>query len=76
MTLLALILALQAQEEIRLLVRSDDMGAAQAVNEGCVKSVVDGIARSVEIIVPAPGTPRPSACSKIVPRSTSASTSA
>lgn len=47
-----------AQEEIRLLVRSDDMGVAQAVNEGCVRSVVDGIARSVEVIVPGPWYPQ------------------
>ena len=56
MTLL-LLLAL-AQEEIRLLVRSDDMGAAQSINEGCVKSVLDGIARSVEVIVPGPWYPQ------------------
>lgn len=42
------------QEEIKLLVRADDMGAAQAVNEGCLKSAVDGIVRSVEVIVPGP----------------------
>jgi predicted glycoside hydrolase/deacetylase ChbG (UPF0249 family) len=56
MTLL-LVLAL-AQEEIRLLVRSDDMGVAQAVNEGCLRSCVDGIARSVEVIVPGPWYPQ------------------
>jgi predicted glycoside hydrolase/deacetylase ChbG (UPF0249 family) len=56
MTLL-LLLAL-AQEDIRLLVRSDDMGVAQAVNEGCVRSCVDGLARSVEVIVPGPWYPQ------------------
>ena len=40
--------------EIRLLVRADDMGAAQAVNEGCIEACKSGIARSVEVIVPGP----------------------
>jgi predicted glycoside hydrolase/deacetylase ChbG (UPF0249 family) len=40
--------------EIRLLVRADDMGAAQAVNEACIKSYKDGIVKSVEVIVPGP----------------------
>jgi predicted glycoside hydrolase/deacetylase ChbG (UPF0249 family) len=40
--------------EIRLLVRADDMGAAQAVNEACIKTYKDGIVKSVEVIVPGP----------------------
>src|SRR5262245_64767970 len=40
--------------EIRLLVRADDMGVAQSVNEACIKSCKEGIARSVEVIVPGP----------------------
>ena len=45
----------QADEgEIKLLVRSDDMGVAHAVNEACLESVTDGIARSIEVIVPGP----------------------
>lgn len=45
----------QAQNgEIRLLVRADDMGAAQAVNEACILSCSKGIARSVEVIAPGP----------------------
>jgi hypothetical protein len=40
--------------EIRLLVRADDMGVAQAVNEACIKSYRDGIVKSVEVIVPGP----------------------
>ena len=43
-----------AADEILLIVRSDDMGMAHAVNQACVKTVTDGIARSVEVIVPAP----------------------
>jgi hypothetical protein len=43
-----------APAEIRLLVRSDDMGVARAVNEACIQSCRDGIARSVEVIVPGP----------------------
>lgn len=40
--------------EIRLLVRGDDMGAAQSVNEACILSAREGIVRSVEVIVPGP----------------------
>jgi chitin disaccharide deacetylase len=40
--------------KIRLLVRADDMGVAQAVNEACIKSYKDGIVKSVEVIVPGP----------------------
>src|SRR5438552_791918 len=35
---------------IELLVRADDMGVAEAVNEACVASYKHGIARSVEVI--------------------------
>ena len=40
--------------EVRLLARADDMGAAQSVNEACIKSYKEGIVRSVEVIVPGP----------------------
>ena len=40
--------------EILLIVRSDDMGAAHAINEACLQSVTKGIARSIEVLVPAP----------------------
>jgi chitin disaccharide deacetylase len=40
--------------EIRLIVRGDDMGAAQAINEGCIEAYKNGIVRSVEVIVPGP----------------------
>lgn len=43
-----------APTEIRLLVRADDMGAAQSINEGCIEACNAGIARSVEVIVPGP----------------------
>lgn len=43
-----------ATDEIRLLVRADDIGAAQAVNEACIRSCTLGIARSVEVIAPGP----------------------
>jgi predicted glycoside hydrolase/deacetylase ChbG (UPF0249 family) len=42
------------ESEIRLLVRSDDMGVAHAVNQACLESVTKGIARSIEVIVPGP----------------------
>jgi predicted glycoside hydrolase/deacetylase ChbG (UPF0249 family) len=44
----------QAAREIRLVVRADDMGAAQAVNEACIHAHKQGIVRSVEVIVPGP----------------------
>src|SRR5437763_222912 len=37
-------------EVIELLVRADDMAVAQSVNEACIASYKDGIARSVEVI--------------------------
>jgi len=43
-----------AADEIRLLVRADDMSAAQAVNEACVRTCTQGIARSVEVIASGP----------------------
>ena len=55
MSTLLLSVALLLQEkpgEIRLLVRADDMGVALGVNEACIRACKDGIARSVEVIVP------------------------
>jgi predicted glycoside hydrolase/deacetylase ChbG (UPF0249 family) len=40
--------------DIRLIVRADDMGAAQAVNEACIRTYKDGIVTSVEVLVPGP----------------------
>jgi predicted glycoside hydrolase/deacetylase ChbG (UPF0249 family) len=37
---------------IELLVRADDMGVAQSVNEACIAAYREGIVRSVEVIVP------------------------
>jgi predicted glycoside hydrolase/deacetylase ChbG (UPF0249 family) len=42
---------------IRLLVRGDDMGVAQSVNEACIRCARDGIVRSVEVIAPGPWFP-------------------
>jgi len=52
--LLAPLFCMQDNAEIRLLVRADDMGVAEGVNEACIRSVKEGIARSVEVIVPGP----------------------
>ena len=43
-----------AAGSIELLVRADDMGVAQSINEACLESFQQGIARSVEVIVPGP----------------------
>lgn len=37
---------------MRLLVRADDMGAAQAFNSACIEAFQSGLVRSVEVIVP------------------------
>ncbi len=40
--------------QIRLIVRADDIGSSHAANLACMKSYREGIARSVEVMVPAP----------------------
>jgi len=40
--------------EIYLIVRADDIGMTHTVNEACIDVFTKGVARSVEIIVPAP----------------------
>lgn len=42
----------QAQDEIRLIMRGDDIGSSHAANLGCIKSYREGIMKSVEIMVP------------------------
>ena len=44
----------QAQGQIRLIVRADDIGSSHAANVACIKSYTDGVARSVEVMVPTP----------------------
>jgi hypothetical protein len=39
---------------VRLIVRADDMGAAQAVNEASIQAYRDGIVTSAEVLVPGP----------------------
>src|SRR4051812_45418701 len=46
-----------AEAPIRLLVRVDDMGNAQATNEACIRAFREGFARSAEILVPGQWTP-------------------
>jgi predicted glycoside hydrolase/deacetylase ChbG (UPF0249 family) len=53
-TLAAGLVSPAAAAEIRLLVRADDMGVAQSIDQACIQSYRDGIARSVEVIVPGP----------------------
>jgi predicted glycoside hydrolase/deacetylase ChbG (UPF0249 family) len=43
-----------AANDIQLIVRGDDIGMAQAINEACIKCYREGIERSVEIVVPGP----------------------
>lgn len=41
-------------EEIYLIIRADDIGSSHAANIGCIKSFDEGIAQSVEVMVPCP----------------------
>lgn len=45
-------LAAQPNNEIRLLIRADDIGSFHAANLGCIDSYKNGIAQSVEIMAP------------------------
>lgn len=40
--------------DILLIVRGDDIGMAQAINEACIQCYKEGIERSVELVVPGP----------------------
>jgi predicted glycoside hydrolase/deacetylase ChbG (UPF0249 family) len=44
----------EEQGPIRLIVRADDIGSSHTANLACIRSYRDGIARSVEVMVPAP----------------------
>jgi hypothetical protein len=44
----------QDSEPIRLIVRADDIGSSHAANVACLRSYREGIARSVEVMVPCP----------------------
>lgn len=41
-----------AQDDIYLIVRADDIGSSHAANLACIQCFTDGIARSVEVMVP------------------------
>jgi predicted glycoside hydrolase/deacetylase ChbG (UPF0249 family) len=47
----------RSQDEIRLIVRGDDIGSTHAANLGCIQSYREGIMRTVEIMVPCPWFP-------------------
>ncbi len=51
---LGLAQARQRADQIKLIVRADDIGSAHAANVACIRSFRDGIARSVEVMVPCP----------------------
>ncbi len=44
-------------QRIRLIVRGDDMGMAQAVNDACIRSYREGVMTAVEVMVPGPWFP-------------------
>lgn len=45
---------LNAQNEINLIIRADDIGSSHNANLACIEAYQKGIARSVEIMVPCP----------------------
>ena len=48
-------LMLHAQnEEIRIIIRSDDIGSSHAANVGCIETFTNGITTSVELMPPCP----------------------
>jgi len=55
--LLSFIESCAQNREIRIIVRADDIGAAHSINEACIEVYKNGIARSVEIMVPCPWYP-------------------
>jgi predicted glycoside hydrolase/deacetylase ChbG (UPF0249 family) len=48
---------IQAAEEIRLIVRGDDLGSSHAADDACIQSYKEGIMRTVELMVPGPWFP-------------------
>ena len=46
-------LTAQSKDEIRLLVRADDMGSFASANQACLDAATKGIVRSIEVMVPA-----------------------
>lgn len=53
--LLLMVLHVQAQDPpTRLLIRIDDMGFSHAANIACIETYQEGVAKSVEVIVPGP----------------------
>ena len=46
-----------AQDEIKLLIRGDDIGSSHTSNVACIESYKNGIMRSVELMVPGPWFP-------------------
>lgn len=57
MLLLLVTLTASAADNIRLLVRGDDIGSTHAANLACIQSYREGIVRSVELMVPCPWFP-------------------
>jgi predicted glycoside hydrolase/deacetylase ChbG (UPF0249 family) len=47
----------QEAQEVRLIVRGDDMGSSHAANVACLQSYKGGIMRTVELMVPGPWFP-------------------
>ncbi len=46
-----------AGEEVKLVVRGDDIGSSHAANVACIRSFREGIVRTVEVMVPSPWFP-------------------
>jgi len=55
--LLMLVTAFCQNDPIRLIVRGDDIGSTHSANLGCIRSYVDGVMTTVEVMVPCPWFP-------------------
>lgn len=51
------VLSASSRQPVRLIVRGDDMGFSHAANEALIKSSLEGIQTSIEVIVPSPWFP-------------------
>ncbi len=54
LSLSAVIFAASPDDAVYLIVRADDIGSSHAANLACIESYQNGIARSVEVMVPCP----------------------
>jgi len=72
LSLSAVIFAASPDDAVYLIVRADDIGSSHAANLACIESYQNGIARSVEVMVPCPWFLEAAECCATTPATTSA----